>query len=55
MTVTTLLIIILVLMLVGGPYVQRDGTTYFGAGPNFGGLLGVVLIIILVLFVSGRL
>ncbi len=49
-----LLIVILVVLLFGGVYVQRDGQPYYGV-PHFGGLLGVVAVVLLVLLFLGRL
>jgi hypothetical protein len=50
--VSTLLIILLVLILLGGGgYGYRSGW----GGPQFGGLLGLVLIILLILFLTGNL
>jgi hypothetical protein len=54
MDLTTLVIILLVVLLLGGGggyYGRRSGWR----GPQFGGLLGLVLLILLVLWLTGNL
>lgn len=54
MTLSTILIIILVVLLLGG-FSGRFGGRGYGFGNNGIGLIGVVLIILVVLALSGRL
>lgn len=46
---TTILVILLILVLLGGPY---TGWHQYGWGPS--GILGVVLVVLLVLVLLGR-
>lgn len=53
MSLTTILIIIVILVLIGGAYPAWDYNRSWGYGPS--GLLGAVLIVILILMLLGRL
>lgn len=60
MGLTTLLVILLVLALLGGglgwPGTTIAGRPYYGAGPYWGGGgLGLVLLVVVILIVLGRL
>ena len=46
-----LIILVVMILLGGGGYGYRSGW----GGPQFGGLLGLVLIIVLILFLTGNL
>lgn len=49
-TATLLILVLLVLLVAGGPY---TGWHRYGWGPS--GIIGVVLVIVLVLLLAGRL
>ena len=54
---TEVLIVLIVIfaLFFGGSFVQRDGIPYYGTGHFGGGLLGLIAIVVLILFVLGRL
>lgn len=54
MSVGTLLLIILVIALLGG-FSGIGGGPFYGQGYPFGGAIGILLIVILVLVLTGRM
>lgn len=54
MTLTTLLIVVLILVLIGG-VTPIYGGNFYGTGWRGGGLIGVVLVVLLVLLLLGRI
>jgi Protein of unknown function (DUF3309) len=50
----TILIIILILILLGG-FSGIGGGPFYGAGNGFGGILGLILVIVVVLWLLGHI
>jgi hypothetical protein len=58
MSIGTIILIILVIALLGGFFPiggddVRPGRVFYGQGPGFGGLLGAILVIVLILVMLG--
>lgn len=55
MTLTTILIVVLVVALVGGAFSNVNGGPFYGTGHWGGGGIGLVLIIVLILVLTGKM